>query len=105
MFARVMSFGVSGMDGYPVGVEVDTSGGLPQFAIVGLPDSAVKESSERVRSAVKNLKYPWPASRITVNLNIHTYSFKRCTMPTLNKNLIFFFDKIIRCFKIEDPIL
>ena len=69
MFARVMSFGVSGMDGYPVGVEVDTSGGLPQFAIVGLPDSAVKESSERVRSAVKNLKYPWPASRITVNLS------------------------------------
>ena len=69
MFARVMSFGVSGMEGYAVGVEVDTSGGLPQFAIVGLPDSAVKESSERVRSAVKNLKYPWPASRITVNLS------------------------------------
>ena len=52
-----------------MGVEVDTSGGLPQFAIVGLPDSAVKESSERVRSAVKNLQYPWPASRITVNLS------------------------------------
>ncbi len=69
MFARVMSFGVSGLQGYAVGVEVDTSGGLPQFAIVGLPDSAVKESSERVRSAVKNLKYPWPSSRITVNLS------------------------------------
>ena len=69
MFARVMSFGVSGLQGYAVGVEVDTSGGLPQFAIVGLPDSAVKESSERVRSAVKNLQYPWPASRITVNLS------------------------------------
>ena len=41
MFARVMSFGVSGLQGYAVGVEVDTSGGLPQFAIVGLPDSAV----------------------------------------------------------------
>ena len=40
MFARVMSFGVSGLQGYAVGVEVDTSGGLPQFAIVGLPETA-----------------------------------------------------------------
>ncbi len=68
MFARIASFGVNGMEGYPVKVEVDISGGLPQFALVGLPDSAVKESSERVRSAVKNLHWPWPASRITVNL-------------------------------------
>ena len=43
-------------------------GGLPQFNLVGLPDSAVKESSERVRSAVKKLHYAWPASRITINL-------------------------------------
>lgn len=44
------------------------SGGLPKFAMVGLPDSAVKESSERVRSAIKNLNCPWPASHVTVNL-------------------------------------
>ncbi len=68
MFARIMSLGVNGLAGYAVTVEVDISGGLPQFALVGLPDSAVKESSERVRSALKNLRWTWPASRITVNL-------------------------------------
>ena len=46
----------------------DRSGGLPQFSIVGLPDSAVKEAADRVRSALKNLSFTWPASRITVNL-------------------------------------
>ncbi len=68
MFTRVTSFGVSGLAGYAVVVEADLSGGLPQFNLVGLPDSAVKESAERVRSAAKNLGFPWPASRITVNL-------------------------------------
>ena len=68
MYAKVTSLGVTGLSGYLVQVEVDLSGGLPQFNLVGLPDSAVKESSERVRSAVKNLHYQWPASRITVNL-------------------------------------
>ena len=68
MFAKVTSLGVTGLAGYLVQVETDLSGGLPQFNLVGLPDSAVKESSERVRSAVKNLHYQWPASRITVNL-------------------------------------
>ena len=68
VFARVMSFGVSGLAGYTVAVETDISGGLPKFTIVGLPDSAVKESAERVRSAAKNLGFPWPSSRITVNL-------------------------------------
>ena len=68
MFAKVTSLGVAGLAGYAVQVEADLSGGLPQFTLVGLPDSAVKESSERVRSAVKNLHYPWPSSRITINL-------------------------------------
>lgn len=68
MFARVSSMGVAGLAGYPVEVECDISGGLPRFSLVGLPDSAVKESSERVRSALKNLHYQWPSSRITVNL-------------------------------------
>lgn len=68
MFAKVLSLGVAGMAGYPVQVETDLSGGQPQFTMVGLPDSAVKESSERVRSALKNLHYRWPPSRITVNL-------------------------------------
>ena len=54
MYAHVVSLGVTGLDGYPVTVETHISGGLPKFAMVGLPDSAVKESSERVRSAIKN---------------------------------------------------
>lgn len=68
MYAHVVSLGVTGLDGYPVTVETHISGGLPKFAMVGLPDSAVKESSERVRSAIKNLNCPWPASHVTVNL-------------------------------------
>lgn len=63
MYAKVTSLGVTGLAGYIVQVEADLSGGLPQFNLVGLPDSAVKESSERVRSAIKNLHYEWPASR------------------------------------------
>ena len=68
MYAKVTSLGVTGLAGYIVQVEADLSGGLPQFNLVGLPDSAVKESSERGRSAIKNLHYEWPASRITINL-------------------------------------
>ncbi len=68
MFASIQSLGVRALAGFSVTAEADISGGLPGFTIVGLPDSAVKESADRVRSACKNLKYPWPASRITVNL-------------------------------------
>ena len=68
MFARVKSLGVFALRGFGVGVEADISGGLPQFAIVGLPDSAVREAADRVRSALKNLSFTWPVSRITVNL-------------------------------------
>ena len=68
MVAKVISFGVSGVGGYTVSVEVDRSNGLPAFDIVGLPDAAVKEARERVRSAIKNNGFSFPASRITVNL-------------------------------------
>ena len=68
MVARIMSFGVSGVGGFPVSVEVDRSNGLPGFDIVGLPDAAVKESRERVRSAIKNNGFRFPASKLTVNL-------------------------------------
>ncbi len=68
MFSKVYSFGVMGIDGYVVTVETHISGGLPGFEIVGLPDNAVKEAKERVRSAIKNNHLSFPASRITVNL-------------------------------------
>lgn len=68
MFARVFSATVYGIDGYIIEVEVDISNGLPNFEIVGLPDSAVRESRERVRSAIKNSGFQFPMQRITTNL-------------------------------------
>lgn len=68
MFARVTSLGLFGIEAYKVIVEADISGGLPRFDIVGLPDTAVSESRERVRSAIKNANLQYPVSRITVNL-------------------------------------
>lgn len=53
LFAKVTSLGLFGMEAYKVIVEADISGGLPRFDIVGLPDTAVSESRERVRSAIK----------------------------------------------------
>lgn len=68
MFARLKSMGLFGMDAYPITVEADVSQGLPGFDIVGLPDAAVKESRDRVRAAIKNSGFKFPASKITVNL-------------------------------------
>ncbi len=68
MFSKVRSFGVSGVGGYNVTVEVYITNGLPSFEVVGLPDVAVKESRERVRAAIKNNGYRFPVSRMTINL-------------------------------------
>lgn len=68
MLAKVLSSAVIGIDGYLVEVEVDIIQGLPMFTIVGLPEASVKESKERVKSAVSNSGYSFPDDRITVNL-------------------------------------
>ena len=68
MLSCIKSFGVSGVGGFEVAVEVYISGGLPGFEIVGLPDAAVKEARERVRAAIKNNGFRFPPSRLTVNL-------------------------------------
>jgi len=68
MLSKVKSFGLMGIDGYVVIVETDISSGIPAFDIVGLGDTAVKESKERVRSAIKNAGLEFPIKRITVNL-------------------------------------
>jgi len=68
MVAKIKSGAVMGVDGYIVEVEADLGQGLPSFDIVGLPDSAVKESRERVRAAIKNTGYSVPAKNITINL-------------------------------------
>ncbi|MBO7219386.1 MAG: YifB family Mg chelatase-like AAA ATPase, partial [Clostridia bacterium] len=68
MLSVVNSFGLNGIDGYMVKVEIDISKGLPGFDIVGLVGTAIKESKERVKSAIKNSALVYPASKITVNL-------------------------------------
>jgi len=69
MLAKVNSSAVVGLDAVPVEVEVDiSSGSLPSFTIVGLPDKAVEEAKDRVRSAIKNTGCDFPSKRITVNL-------------------------------------
>jgi magnesium chelatase family protein len=69
MLAKVFSAALSGIDALPIEVEVDiASQGLPNFTIVGLPDKAVEEAKERVRSAIRNSGADFPAKRITVNL-------------------------------------
>ncbi len=68
MFAQVKSMGIAGVEGYLVDVEVDIAQGLPGFDVVGLPGTAVKESRDRVRAALKNCGFSFPVSHITVNL-------------------------------------
>jgi len=66
--ARALSCVLSGVSARPIEVEVDVAGGLPHFAIVGLPGGAVRESKDRVRAALRNAGHPAPERRITVNL-------------------------------------
>ncbi len=68
MLAKVLSCAVIGLDGVLVAVEVDVSGGLPAFSVVGLGDAAVHESRDRVRSAIRNSGMTFPMRRITANL-------------------------------------
>jgi len=68
MLAKILSFGVLGIEAYPVEIEVDVSRGLPVVAVVGLADTAIKESKERVKAAIKNSGYEWPGERITISL-------------------------------------
>ena len=68
MLSKIQSLGCRGVSGYAVSVECHVSNGLPGFDIVGLPDAAVKEARERVRSAIKTNGMKFPVSRLTVNL-------------------------------------
>lgn len=70
MLAKIKSVAILGIDAYEVEVEVDITFGLPTFSIVGLPDTSVKESKDRVRSAIKNSEVEFPQNKkITINLS------------------------------------
>lgn len=68
MLAKIKSFGLCGLEGYGVDVEVDISAGIPKFTIVGLADTAIKESAERVRTAIKESGFAFESKRYTINL-------------------------------------
>ncbi len=68
MLALIKSFGLKGLEGFPVQAEIDMHSGVPTYDIVGLADTAVKESKERVRSAMKNSGFQYPVAAVVVNL-------------------------------------
>ena len=68
MLARTLTASLFGVEAFPVTVEADVAGGLPQLTIVGLPTGAVREAADRVRSALHRSQLEWPAGRITINL-------------------------------------
>ena len=68
MFSRLTSFALNGLEGVPVEVETDINKGMVSYDLVGLPDAAVKESKERVRSAIKNSALDFPINKVTINL-------------------------------------
>ncbi|MCX5708635.1 MAG: YifB family Mg chelatase-like AAA ATPase [Candidatus Omnitrophica bacterium] len=68
MLAKVLSYGLMGIDAYPIEAEVDVSWGLPVVNLVGLATPAVKESKVRVKPAIKNSGFKWPGERITISL-------------------------------------
>ncbi|MDE6968118.1 MAG: YifB family Mg chelatase-like AAA ATPase, partial [Clostridia bacterium] len=68
MLAKTNSFALNGVKGYKIDIEIDINAGLPSYDMVGLPDTAIKESRERVRAAIKNSGYNYPVKKITINL-------------------------------------
>lgn len=68
MYSQIKSIALRGIEGIKINCEIDMANGLPSFDIVGLPDAAIKESKERVKSAIKNCNFTFPLKHITVNL-------------------------------------
>ena len=68
MLAKILSYGLTGITGYPVQIELDINAGLPGYDVVGLADTAIKESKSRVRAAIKNSTYNYPINKIVINM-------------------------------------
>lgn len=67
-YIKINSFGLHGINAYHIDIEIDISNGIPSFTLVGLPDTAINESKERVKTAIKSLGIEFPSKRIVVNL-------------------------------------
>lgn len=68
MLSMVKAISLNGLEGNLIDVQTDITAGIPSFEIVGLPDTTVKEAKERVKTAIKNLKYQFPSKKILINL-------------------------------------
>ncbi|MEG1778743.1 MAG: magnesium chelatase domain-containing protein, partial [Oscillospiraceae bacterium] len=68
MVCSIKSFGINGIDAFEVTVEVDFLGGLPRIDMAGLPDTAIKESRDRINSAITNSGYEFPRKHFVINL-------------------------------------
>ena len=68
MLSMVKTISLNGLEGHLIDVQTDITSGIPSFEIVGLPDTTVKEAKERVKTAIKNLKYQFPSKKILINL-------------------------------------
>ncbi len=68
MLAKILSFGLNGITGYPVQIELDINNGLPGYDVVGLADTAIKESKSRVKAAIKNSAFNYPINKVIINL-------------------------------------
>lgn len=68
MLSKILSYGLLGIEAYPIEIEIDVRQGLPSVNFVGLPDQATKESKDRIKCAINNSGFKFPAERITVNL-------------------------------------
>jgi len=68
MLAKILSYGLNGIDGYPVNIEIDVNAGLHGYDVVGLADTAIKESKSRVKAAIKNSTFNYPINKIIINL-------------------------------------
>ena len=68
MLAKVLSYSLNGINGYPVEIEVDVNAGLPGYDVVGLADTAIKESKSRVKASIKNSMFNYPVNKIIINL-------------------------------------
>ncbi|MCQ2555797.1 MAG: YifB family Mg chelatase-like AAA ATPase [Clostridia bacterium] len=68
MLAKILSYGLTGITGYPVDIELDINAGLPSYDVVGLADTAIKESKSRVRAAIKNSAFNYPIHKVIINL-------------------------------------
>ena len=69
MLSKILSGSVIGINAYPIEVEVDVANGMPAFSVVGLPDTSIRESRDRIRAAIKNSGLSFPHGKITVNLS------------------------------------